>query len=191
MTPVAERLSDERLATLISGTTESVRLLNIRYERSAIPEDATEYADLLHQKQLLLSLATELQHRRAARDSWSQKAAIEQALERLWDRQVAGEQPSYPETLEAISSAMAASPSSPATGVRVTFADLKRDAEDALDALTAYAHNNEALEDACGESAKAMVAATWNRVKAEQALTAVRDMTFKSAPARSALGEQS
>lgn len=86
----------------------------------------------------------------------------------------------------------AASPSSPASGVRVkpTFAELKRDAENAVDALAAYAHNNEALEDACGESAKAMDAATWNRVKAEQALSAIRDMSFKSAPlALSALGE--
>lgn len=63
-----------------------------------------------------------------------------------------------------------------------SFAELKRNVEDALGALTAYAHNNEALEDACGESARAMAAATWNRVKAEQAFSAIRDMTFKSSP---------
>lgn len=70
---------------------------------------------------------------------------------------------------------------SPTDKSKPNFAELKRRAEIALDDLTAYAHNNEALEGACGESAKAMDAATWNRVKAEQALVAVRDMTVKSA----------
>ena len=68
----------------------------------------------------------------------------------------------------------------------MNFGDLKRRALDALDELTSYAHNNEALEDACGESARAMDAATWNRMKAEQALAAIRDMTVRPTPARSA-----
>ncbi len=95
----------------------------------------------------------------------------------------------YDAMLAAVPASPSSSPVSGGVRVKPTFAELKRDAENAVDALAAYAYNNEALEDACSESAKVMVAATWNRVKAEQALAAIRDITFKSAPALSAIGE--
>jgi len=60
MTVSPEKLSDDQLTALIAGMNESVRLLKIRYERSAIPEDATEYGEMLWQKQTTLLLATEL-----------------------------------------------------------------------------------------------------------------------------------
>jgi hypothetical protein len=65
MTVSPEKLSDDQLAALIAGMNESVRLLKTRYERSAIPEDATEYGDMLWQKQTTLLLATELQSLRS------------------------------------------------------------------------------------------------------------------------------
>ena len=60
VTAVDERLDDDRLTTIIWGCAESIRLLNIRLGKSAIPEDATEYAETLADMTLLHALATEL-----------------------------------------------------------------------------------------------------------------------------------
>lgn len=84
-----EKLRDDQLAALIAGMNESVRLLKIRYERSAIPEDATEYGEMLWQKQTTLLLATELQSLRSQLSGMTEEASsdlvkrLEEEAERL------------------------------------------------------------------------------------------------------------
>lgn len=62
--------------------------------------------------------------------------------------------------------------------VTVTYEEIYRKARKALLDLSDYAHYNETLEDAYGEYKPALDRAEYNRVKADQALRAIRDMTI-------------
>lgn len=54
-----------RLDALIDGKTDQLRLLEVRFAKSAIPEDGWEHADLKRDAEIILTLATELRSLRS------------------------------------------------------------------------------------------------------------------------------
>ena len=60
------------------------------------------------------------------------------------------------------------------------FKELHEQALAAVNKLADYAHTNEAMEDAMGESRIALDRATFYRVKSEQALKALQELRFRS-----------
>lgn len=65
-----------RLDELIAGKTEQLRLLEVRFAKSAIPEDSWEHADMKRDAEIILALATELRALRSTEGKEGEPAAF-------------------------------------------------------------------------------------------------------------------